>query len=143
MFEDLGETAKSKLMYLLHDEAYWDGISDMMPSILHLHLAVHYNKEAGDFSTLNNPTSREKTLTYLYPLLKEGKLVAGRIRRRDPNTPPKSSDEARGIPIFEDIPGSPEEIIEYIRYNWNNNPEFVEQFDCVFKLPEMKWPRCH
>jgi hypothetical protein len=86
------------------------------------------------------PGIREKTLTYLYPLLKEGKLVAGRIRRRDPNTPPKSIDEVRGNAIFEDIPGTSDEIIEYIRDNWNNNPEFVEQFDCVFKLPEMKWP---
>jgi hypothetical protein len=87
--------------------------------------------------------NREKTLNYLYPLLKEGKLVAGRIRRRAENTPPKSIEEVIGKEIYEDIPGTPEEIIEYIRDNWNNNPEFSEQFDCVFKLPESEWPRYH
>jgi hypothetical protein len=105
----------------------------------HFHSSVLYAQNSNEHVT--NPSAREKTLTYLYPLLKEEKLVAGRIRRRNPDTLPKSIDEVRGKPIFEDIPGTPEEIIEYIRGNWNNNPDFVEQFDCVFKLPEMDWPK--
>lgn len=86
------------------------------------------------------PGIREKTLTYLQDLLEREELTVGRVKRVPKGETPPPIDENDHSSVFEDIPGTNKEIIEYIRDNWDNNPDFNEQWDCVFRLPENPWP---
>ncbi len=87
------------------------------------------------------PGIREKTLTYLYPLLKEGKLVAGRIIGFDSNDPTATAQIADDGYLYENVPGTADEVMDYIRQGWATESKIFEMFGCVFKLPEMEWPR--
>jgi hypothetical protein len=98
------------------------------------------SRASTDEESLDIESIREKTLTYLQKLLEENQVVAGRIILLKPGQPVPDTETARNSPVFEDIPGTPEEVIEYIRYNWNNNSEFTESYDCVFRLPKNDWP---
>ena len=84
--------------------------------------------------------AHEKTLTYLKNLLERGEVKVGKIIRLKEGETRPDPETIIGIPVFEDIRGTPTEIIEYIRTEWNTNPEFSESFDCVIALPENPWP---
>ena len=117
----------------LVDEKSWVTLGDIKSGI-------GWSYDESERENISQLEINTGTLTYLQDLLERGELTAGRVKRVPKGETPPPIDENDHSSVFEDIPGTNEEIIEYIRDNWNNNPDFNEQWDCVFRLPENPWP---
>jgi hypothetical protein len=116
----------------LVDEKGWVTLADIRSG-------VGWNYKENERKYISQLDINTKTLTYLQNLLERGEVTVGRIKRV-PKGETASIDVNDHSSVFEDIPGTNEEIIEYIKDNWNNNPDFMEDWDCVLKLPENPWP---
>lgn len=127
MFEDLNEEIRKGLLNALRVPGYWDGISDAPLSLMILHNVVGCTFDpdkivsVGDSWTpettkyvneiVTSKVTREKTLTYIHKLLEEGEIKVGKY--------------SGGGGIADEYTGTPDEIINRIRTEWNNTKEGV------------------
>lgn len=99
-------------------------------------VAVIRNDDSVNEKNIHTSETRENTLSYLLPLLKEGKLKVGRDGFKLSN----------GDYTVEEWKISPEEIIEKIRMEWNqcvdevNKNSGAYEGSILFTLPENSWP---
>jgi hypothetical protein len=139
MFEDTG-VPKERVdwfNYRLYVEKSYLTLGD-------LHSAIAAGPEYPTYKNIDTPQYREHTLSYLKRLLEQGKLKVGGIDVLHP--------DEKGICHFREIKGTPDEIIQKIREEWEeaarqakeqNNRAILAGFEyCVwFTLPENEWPK--
>ena len=105
--------------------------------LFHLDSSIHQRPRKETTYKISDPRGQAITLSYLLPLIKEGKLKVGRDNKKLPD----------GNYTAEEYTGTAEEIINRIRMEWNscvegviNQSSSAYESGILFTLPENSWP---
>ncbi len=133
MFEELTPKFQKHAHYKLHEAKEWLTLNDFLGEFI---------DQSTDYKNIEemrakNSLAPEKVLEYLLPLLKSSKLRVGRWHEK--------GTVKIGESIMKDVAGTPEEIINMIRKEWNTKVgdelAAFEISEFVFALPENPWPK--